>query len=140
MADVLDLSKLTEKSVEPKLDELSDEEQQALARMAEENPPETPSAPVAQADTAFVVVTINGSVQVGTLDMAGQVTVSRQPTNDDVYGMCATVLKDVLLREGGNFTAQTTVDLQLKHAAAMQQQMETQAVQRQLQQTGLMKR
>jgi hypothetical protein len=98
-------------------DDLTPEQREALARMAEENPPseDEVGTPVT---TAFIVaIGLDGAV-VATSDLTQQYVPRRGATPDDIYGAASVVLKDLQVME----TAQRTQQAMMMMGQAMQQQ------------------
>jgi hypothetical protein len=98
-------------------DDLTPEQREALAKMAEENPPaeDEISTPVT---TAFIVaIGLDGAV-VATSDLTQQYAPRRGATPDDIYGAASVVLKDLQVME----TAQRTQQAMMMMGQAMQQQ------------------
>lgn len=102
------------------LSALSAEEQQAVGEMAERNPGAEESQERIPLRTAFTVIiapdgTVNTTPYDGTL-----FELEREPHPDEIYGSCATVLKDMSAVE----TASATVRMQMQQAHAIQEQMQ----------------
>jgi hypothetical protein len=100
-------------------DDLTPEQREALAKMAEENPPaeDEVGTPVT---TAFIVaVGLDGAV-IATADLTEKYVPRRGATPDDIYGAASVVLKDLQSME----TAQRTQQAMMMMGQAMQRQAE----------------
>lgn len=98
-------------------EDLTPEQREALAKMAEENPPaeEEIGTPVT---TAFLVaVGLDGAV-IATSDLTQKFIPRRGATPDDIYGAVAVVQKDLTVME----TAQRTQQQMMMVGQAMQRQ------------------
>jgi hypothetical protein len=109
---------------------LTPEQEEALARMAEDNPPTDdeidPGIPVT---TAFLVVIGTDGAVVSTHDLSADFRPQRQATPDDMFGACAVVQKDIQVME----TAQRTQMQMLQMGQAMQAKAEESAIRHRLQ-------
>jgi hypothetical protein len=102
---------------QPLLTSLSEEEQEALAAMAEHNP-EPEGVPVR---TAFIVyIEPDGTVNI-TPDLAVAFVRQHIPSNDEVYGAVKTVAKDIEVQETAVATATTMQQIAMNQARAMQE-------------------
>lgn len=112
------------------LSALSPEEQDAVKKMAEENPTEEPegSYPGDQNPednrrkvlTGFIVlVDYNGNPEVMSLP-EHLVLVQSEPTPDLIYAACGVIQKDLAAQE----TAHATAEVMMQQARAMQEQMQ----------------
>lgn len=119
MPEIVDLSQYKSKPVEPSLDDLTPEQQEQLASIAEETETEVPLHLVT---TAFVVVVETSGAVIATadLDAATKIRLERQPSADDIYGACAAVQKSITAQETAGFTQQAM--LAMSQAVARQQQ------------------
>lgn len=134
MADVVDLSTLKNKtSNNPDFEDLTPEQQEALAAKAEANgivPEEPKGTPVR---TAFIVVVdSNGEVFVST-DLNQALDLAFEPSPDDIYGAAATIQRDMTVQ----MTASSTVMGMQQMAAAQAQRMQHAQIAAQLEQAGL---
>lgn len=95
--------------------------------------PKQPEAPeIIEAVTAFVVyLTPDGRVMAD-VDLNAPITAQRPPTFDDMYGMCANVMKDVTNTDSAMKTAQATINGQLQVQAQMQQAQQNAQIQQAL--------
>ncbi|RZU35988.1 hypothetical protein EV284_3471 [Streptomyces sp. BK022] len=101
--------------------DLTPEQREVLAKMAEENPPaeDEIGTPVT---TAFIVaVGLDGAV-IATADLTEKYVPRRGATPDDIYGAASVVLKDLQSME----TAQRTQQAMMMMGQAMQRQAEEQ--------------
>uniref|UniRef100_A0AAU3I5W0 YbaB/EbfC family DNA-binding protein n=1 Tax=Streptomyces sp. NBC_01393 TaxID=2903851 RepID=A0AAU3I5W0_9ACTN len=99
--------------------DLTPEQRERLAAMADENPPaeDEVGTPVT---TAFIVaVGLDGAV-VATADLTEKYVPRRGATPDDIYGAASVVLKDIASME----TAQRTQQAMMMMGQAMQRQAE----------------
>lgn len=97
--------------------DLTPEQREALAKMADDNPPgeDEIGTPVT---TAFIVaIGLDGAV-VATSDLTQQFVPRRGATPDDIYGAVAVVQKDLTVME----TAQRTQQQMMMVGQAMQRQ------------------
>lgn len=108
MHGAVDLSNL--KTKEATIDNLTEEQREAVEKLAEENAPE--GHPVT---TAFLVVIEGGDTYVNP-DLDAKFIRDRMPTADDMYGAVTTIAKDLQAQE----SAQLAV---LNFQAMMQAQM-----------------
>jgi hypothetical protein len=102
-------------------DDLTDDQREALAKMAEDNPPgeDETGTPVT---TAFLVaIGLDGAV-VATADLTQPFVPRRGATPDDIYGAASVVLKDLSAME----TAQRTQQAMMMMGQVMQRQAEEQ--------------
>ena len=115
MNNVLDLSKLKDR--EPDYDDLTDEEQENLAGMAEGGDDVLPVR------TAFLVILDkDGNVQV-TPDLSAKVQRQHMPSADEVYGLAGVVQKDIAAQESAALTQQALMSMgqQMRQHAQDQQ-------------------
>jgi hypothetical protein len=125
-AGALDLSALKGKDQDAvAFDALSPEDQEALAKMAEDNP-EPEGEPVR---TAFlVIVGKDGSTGVMP-DLDFPVVRDYLPTLDDIFGAVTTVAKDIQVQETAMGTAQAMQQMAHAQMQAMQNQRLAQGLQ-----------
>jgi hypothetical protein len=99
--------------------DLTPEQRERLAAMADENPP-TEDEVGTPVTTAFIVtVGLDGAV-VATADLTEKYVPRRGATPDDIYGAASVVLKDIASME----TAQRTQQAMMMMGQAMQRQAE----------------
>jgi hypothetical protein len=99
--------------------DLTTEQRERLAAMADENPP-TEDEVGTPVTTAFIVtVGLDGAV-VATADLTEKYVPRRGATPDDIYGAASVVLKDIASME----TAQRTQQAMMMMGQAMQRQAE----------------
>lgn len=124
MPDIPILGQTSSASTPPlNTDDLTPDQREALAKMAEDNPPgeDEIGTPVA---TAFLVaIGLDGAV-VATSDLTQQYVPRRGATPDDIYGAASVVLKDLVVME----TAQRTQQAMMMMGQAMQQQAQGAAI------------
>jgi hypothetical protein len=129
VVDLSEFKKEQEAQVEevPSFPDLGPEEQEALAKLAEEHPEDAPDSGL-DVVTAFIVyITKEGQV-IGTPDINVKLNPERPPTNDDFFSGASVVVKDIQAIT----TAEQTVALQSRLAqqmAHMQQQQQLAAQQ-----------
>jgi hypothetical protein len=101
--------------------DLTDEQKQALAKMAEDNPP-TAEEKGTRVTTAFLVVVGKDGAVVAdaNLAIAFDLVLDRGAIFDDIYGAASVVQKDIQAME----TAQRTQQQMIMAGAAMQRQAE----------------
>lgn len=111
----------------PSLDDLTPEQREQLAALAEEHGVEPEGQPVA---TAFIVAIGRNGEVVATSDVTLPVVPDRQATTDDMYGACSVVLKDITAQTA----AATTQGLMVQMSRAIQEQQQQQQMLARLQQ------
>ncbi|MDX3260750.1 hypothetical protein PV336_16135 [Streptomyces sp. MI02-2A] len=114
MPDIPILGQTSEKPLNT--DDLTPEQRERLAQMADENPPAIEGRKVT---TAFlVVVGDDGAVEAhSNIAVAHELVLDRGATPDDIYGAASVVLKDISAMETANRTQQSMMMM----GAAMQQ-------------------
>lgn len=108
-------------------DDLTPEQREALAKMAEENPPSEEEIGVPVTTAFIIAVGLDGAV-VATADLTQQFVPSRGATPDDMYGAASVVLKDLQSIDA----AQRTQQAMLMMGQAMQQQAQEAALRQRL--------
>ncbi|MER5754343.1 hypothetical protein [Streptomyces sp. NPDC002088] len=98
-------------------DSLTDEQREALDRMADENPPSEDETGTPVTTAFLVAVGLDGAV-IATADLTYQFVPRRGATPDDIYGASAVVQKDLAAME----TAQRTQQHMMMVGQAMQRQ------------------
>jgi hypothetical protein len=104
-------------------DDLTPEQRETLARMAEENPPSEDEIGTPVTTAFLVAVGLDGAV-VATSDLTQQFVPRRGATPDDIYGAASVVLKDLEVME----TASRTQQAMMMMGQAMQQQQQEAAL------------
>jgi hypothetical protein len=97
--------------------DLTPEQEAALAKMAEENPPTDEETGTAVTTAFLVAIGLDGAV-VATSDLTAKFVPRRGATPDDIYGAAAVVQKDLTVME----TAQRTQQQMMMVGQAMQKQ------------------
>jgi hypothetical protein len=101
--------------------DLTDEQKQALAQMAEANPPTAQETGTPVTTAFLVIVSKDGAVVADSnLARAFDLVLDRGANLDDIYGAVSVVQKDIQAME----TAQRTQQQMLMAGAAMQRQAE----------------
>jgi hypothetical protein len=108
-------------------DDLTPEQREALAKMAEENPPAEDEVGTSVTTAFLVAIGLDGAV-VATSDLTQQFVPRRGATPDDIYGASSVVLKDLQVME----TAQRTQQAMMMMGQAMQQQAQEAALRQRL--------
>lgn len=120
MAAPIDLSTLrNKKPTDPGIEGLSPEQQEALERMAEENP----GAAGERVETAFLVVLKEGR-WLATPDIATPLVLDRQADTDDMREASVKVARDIDISD----TAQAVIAMQQQMAYAMAQARQNQQI------------
>lgn len=104
-------------------DDLTPEQRETLARMAEENPPSEDEIGTPVTTAFLVAVGLDGAV-VATSDLTQRFVPRRGATPDDIYGAASVVLKDLEVME----TASRTQQAMMMMGQAMQQQQQEAAL------------
>jgi hypothetical protein len=104
-------------------DDLTPEQREALAKMAEDNPPSEDEIGTPVTTAFLVAVGLDGAV-VATSDLTQQFVPRRGATPDDIYGAASVVLKDLQVME----TASRTQQAMMMMGQAMQQQQQEAAL------------
>jgi hypothetical protein len=110
-------------------DDLTPEQRERLAKMAEENPPDI-AIEGQKVTTAFlVIIGEDGAIEAdANLARTHDIVLSRGATADDIYGATAVVMKDIETME----TAQRTQQLMMMMGAAMQRQAQEASIRQRL--------
>jgi hypothetical protein len=104
-------------------EDLTPEQREALAKMAEDNPPSEDEVGTPVTTAFLVAVGLDGAV-VATSDLTQQFVPRRGATPDDIYGAASVVLKDLEVME----TASRTQQAMMMMGQAMQQQQQEAAL------------
>jgi hypothetical protein len=86
-------------------DDLTPEQREALAKMADENPPGEDEIGTPCTTAFLVAVGLDGAV-IATADLTQQFVPRRGATTDDIYGAVAVVQKDLTVMERSQRTQQ----------------------------------
>jgi hypothetical protein len=125
---VSDIPILGQTSASLHTDDLTPEQRERLAKMAEENPP-TESEGIKVTTAFLVVVGEDGAVLADSnLSRALDFVLQRGATPDDIYGAASVVLKDIAAME----TAQRTQQAMMMMGQAMQAQAQEAALRQRL--------
>lgn len=98
-------------------DDLTPEQREALAKMADEHPPGEDEIGIPVTTAFLVAIGLDGAV-VATADLTQKFVPRRGATGDDIYGAAAVVQKDLQVAE----TAQRTQQQMMAVGQAMQRQ------------------
>lgn len=115
---VIDLSALkdSKKNAGPSIDTVSDEELEALEKMAEDNP-EPEGEPVR---TAFLVVINKDGTTIATPDLDVALVREHLPNTDEIFAACQIISKDITVQESAMGTAQFMQQMAMAQMQARQ--------------------
>lgn len=124
MSSVIDLSTLKSKSEETDFDSLSEEDQEALAKLAEENEPEGE-----QVRTAFLVVVTHDGTTIAVPDINMPLVLDHPASVDEIFGAAQVVIKDIQVQETAQHTAafmqqMAMAQIQARQNAALAQRLD----------------
>lgn len=121
MTGAIDLSTLADKTADdgPKLSDLTEEQREALAALAEGTSSGLEDA--TEVTTAFFVVVQDGEVYVDS-NLDEKFVRERIPTPDDIYGAVSVIAKDLQTQESGQMAAMAFQQLMQAQVQAMQNQ------------------
>jgi hypothetical protein len=110
-------------------DDLTPEQRERLAQMAEENPPDIDIEGQKVATAFLVIVGEDGAIEAdANLGRTQEIVLSRGATADDIYGASAVVMKDISSME----TAHRTQQAMMMMGAAMQRQAQEASIRQRL--------
>jgi hypothetical protein len=110
-------------------DDLTPEQRERLAQMAEENPPNLEAEGQKVTTAYLVIVGADGAIEADSnLSRALDLVLARGATADDIYGSASVVVKDIAAME----TAHRTQQSMMMMGAAMQRQAQEASIRQRL--------